>query len=97
MARRCSWPKPGSGAAHAAIHPNAVALYRSAPDGSPRNVWEATVADVDTYLQRVRVRLGGPIAIIAEITPAALRDLGLRPGDEVWASVKATDITTYPA
>lgn len=35
-------------------------------------------------------------APVAEITPAALADLGLREGDPVWASVKATEITTYP-
>jgi len=85
------------GASLAAIHPNAVALYRTPPDGSPRNVWQATVADVDTHLQRVRVRLDGPVPLTAEITRAALDDLELRPGDSVWASVKATDITTYPA
>src|SRR4051794_36853378 len=87
----------GSGLSYAAIHPHAVALYRRAPDGSPRNVWEATVADIDTYLHRVRVLLDGPIPVTAEITPRALADLDLRPGDKVWASVKATDIATYPA
>jgi molybdate transport system ATP-binding protein len=87
----------GSGQSFAAIHPHSVALYRTPPNGSPRNVWQATVADIDTYLQRVRVRLDGPIPITAEITPGALADLALRPGEKIWASVKATDIETYPA
>jgi molybdopterin-binding protein len=34
---------------------------------------------------------------VAEITAGALDSLGLRPGDAVYASVKATEITTYPA
>ena len=37
------------------------------------------------------------VPLVAEITPAALDALALRPGDPVWASVKATEIATYPA
>ena len=39
----------------------------------------------------------GDVPLVAEITPAALDDLALQPGDRIWATVKATDITTYPA
>jgi molybdate transport system ATP-binding protein len=87
----------GGNDAFAAIHPSAVALYRTRPDGSPRNLWPSTVLDVDTHHDRVRVRLDGPVPVTAEITPAALASLGLRPGDEVWASVKASEIHGYPA
>jgi len=45
----------------------------------------------------VRVRVGGPVPMTAEITPAALRDLGLVTGAPVWTSVKATDVTVTPA
>ena len=55
------------------------------------------MADIDRQADRVRVRLDGPVAIVAEITPAATDALALRPGDGIWASVKATEITTYPA
>jgi molybdate transport system ATP-binding protein len=85
------------GDAFAVIQPHAVALYLSPPDGSPRNVWEEVVADVDRQADRVRVRLTGQIPLISEITPAALDDLALQPGDRVWATVKATEITAYPA
>jgi len=85
------------GPAFAVIQPHAVALYLSPPDGSPRNVWAATVADIDRQSDRVRVRLDGAVPLVAEITPAALDDLALHPGDHLWASVKATEITTYPA
>ena len=68
----------------------------SVPDGSPRNVWPATVADIDRRADRVRVRLDGAVPLVAEITPAALDALVLRPGDELWATVKATEITAYP-
>jgi molybdate transport system ATP-binding protein len=79
------------------IQPNSVALYLTPPQGSPRNVWPSTVTDIDRDADSVRVRLEGAIPLVAEITPAALDDLALRPGDRIWASVKATDITTYPA
>ena len=63
------------------IQPHAVALYPTPPEGSPRNVWAATVADIDRQADRVRVRLDGDVPLVAEITPAALDALALRPGD----------------
>lgn len=85
-----------SGPALAAIRPQAVALHLEEPHGSPRNCWPATVAEVDLHTDRVRVRLDGPVPLTAEITPASLSALGLQPGDHVWATVKATEIVTYP-
>ncbi len=85
------------GESFAVIRPQAVSLHLHRPDGSPRNTWRTCVADVDQFGDRVRVRLTDPIPIVAEITPAAHVELGLRNGDEVWASVKASEITTYPA
>ena len=88
---------PVDGDAFAVIQPHSVALYRNPPEGSPRNVWSATVADLDRQADRVRVRLTGEVPLVAEITPGALDELVLRPGDRIWAIVKATEITTYPA
>ena len=89
--------EPIRGDAFVLIQPHSVALYTTIPEGSPRNVWAATVADVDRQADRVRVRLTGAIPLVAEITPAALDDLVLKPGDQVWATVKATEIATYAA
>jgi molybdate transport system ATP-binding protein len=83
------------GAAFALIEPRSIALYRSPPDGSPRNVWATTVTAIDPRSHRVR--LDGPIPLIAEVTLAALDALALQPGDQLWASVKASEITIYPA
>ncbi len=88
---------PIAGETFAVIQPHSIALYRARPDGSPRNVWSGTVADIDRHTERVRIRLDGELPLVAEITPGALAALDLRPGDQVWATVKATDITTYPA
>jgi molybdate transport system ATP-binding protein len=81
----------------AVIHPRTVALYRTRPDGTPRNVWEGRAVDLDVQVDRVRVRLAGSPPIVSEVTPAAVRELGLDRGDRVWVSVKATEVNVYPA
>jgi molybdate transport system ATP-binding protein len=90
-------PGAGTGDALAIIHPRSVALHRVQPSGSPRNVTAGHVDSIELLGDRVRVRVDGAVPLIAEVTPAALRDLGLARGAEVWTAVKATDITVYPA
>ncbi|PZG22761.1 ABC transporter ATP-binding protein [Nonomuraea aridisoli] len=85
------------GPAFVAFSPAAGALYRTRPDGSPRNLWQAAVEGVERHGDNVRVHLGGPIAAFVDITPAALADLDLSPGRQVWAAVKATETHAYPA
>jgi molybdate transport system ATP-binding protein len=85
------------GPALVVIRPQAVALHRNRPEGSARNVWRLRVDDVDERADRTRVALVGAVPLVAEITFGALHELALRPGEEVWATVKATDITAYPA
>jgi molybdate transport system ATP-binding protein len=43
------------------------------------------------------VRVAGTVTIVAEVTPAAAGELHLADGGPVWASIKATEITIYPA
>ena len=78
------------------IRPRAVALHAHHPDGSPRNVWEATVADIEADRERVRVRLAGPVPLVAEVTASAIAELGLEIGGPVWAAVKAVDVAAHP-
>ena len=77
----------------AAIHPRAIIIDRHQPDGSPRNVWEATVNRIEHYGDRVRLQAGDPLPLTAEITPDALNDLGIVEGSAVWISIKATEIS----
>jgi molybdate transport system ATP-binding protein len=86
-----------TGPAYAAFPPAAVAVYRSRPDGSPRNVWEATVSGLVPHGDGVRLELSGGIPASADVTPAAVADLALAPGVLVWVSVKASEIDVYPA
>ena len=85
------------GEVFAAIHPHAVALHRHRPEGTPRNVWAGTADTLDVLGDRVRVRVTGSVPIVAEVTPAAAGELRLADGGPVWASVKATEVTVYPA
>ncbi|WP_169989066.1 ABC transporter ATP-binding protein [Microbispora sp. H10836] len=86
-----------TGPAFVAFPPSAVALYRTRPDGSPRNLWKATIDGIERHGDNVRVHLHGPIALAADVTPSAAADLDLTPGQEVWAAVKATETHAYPA
>ena len=90
-------PGAGTGDALAIVHPRSVALHRQQPTGSPRNVTVGRVESIELLGDRVRVRVDGAVPLIAEITPAALRDLDLETGSTVWTAVKATDVTVYPA
>jgi molybdate transport system ATP-binding protein len=45
---------------------------------------------------RARIRIAGAVPLIAEVTAAAVAELHLADGGPVWASVKATEIDTYP-
>ncbi len=87
----------GTGDVFAVIHPRAVALYRARPDGTPRNVWRGEVDSVDLQGDRVRVRVNGPVPLVAEVTRGATQELGLSRGANVWLVVKATEVSVYPA
>ncbi|OUC95985.1 ABC transporter ATP-binding protein [Streptosporangium minutum] len=85
------------GPAFVAFSPAAVALYRTRPDGTPRNLWQATIEGLERHGDNVRIHLEGPLTASADVTPAAVADLDLSPGLRVWASVKATETHAYPA
>jgi molybdate transport system ATP-binding protein len=89
--------EPLSGPAFAAFSPASVSLYAEQPSGSPRNVWPGTVTSVSPHGDAVRVQVEAAVPLLADITPAALASLNLRPGSPIWASVKATEVTIYPA
>ncbi len=85
----------------AVFPPTAVAVYRDQPHGSPRNTVEVSVAEMDIHGSAVLVRADqqpdGAPGLAAEITVDAASELRLTPGERVWFSVKAHEVTLYPA
>jgi molybdate transport system ATP-binding protein len=86
----------GEGQVFVLVHPRSVALYRARPDGSPRNCWQAVVISLEGLGDRVRVEVEGPLKVVAEVTLGSVVALGLRPGEHVWASFKASEVEVYP-
>ena len=90
-------PLPLSGEVFAVIPPRAVALHRSLPEGSPRNVWKGVVEDLDVVGNHVRAHVGGELPIIAEVTHGAVASMRLDEGGPVYVSVKAVEVEVYEA
>ncbi|MDQ3716425.1 MAG: ABC transporter ATP-binding protein [Actinomycetota bacterium] len=87
--------EPAHGSVYVAIRPEAVAIYPTEPHGSPRNVWPARVASATPHGSAVRCDLAGPVPLTADLTGTAFAELGLAPGSEVWATVKAHEVEVY--
>jgi molybdate transport system ATP-binding protein len=79
----------------ATFAPSAVTLTAQEPVGSARNRWRTTVRSVAERDGVVRVRLHGEHELYADVTRGAATELTLVPGSVVWASVKATEVTTF--
>ncbi len=77
----------GVGRVAVAVHPWEVAVSRAAPEDSTLNHISAPIDSLVTIGNRVRVRVG-PLS--GEITSGSAERLGLREGDVVVASFKAT-------
>ena len=92
---------PQGAAAVALFRPTAVAVHRTAPHGSPRNVIPVTVAEMDLHGTTVRIRAGdqadGAPGLAADITAAAAADLDLAPGQDLFFVVKALEVELLPA
>ena len=81
--------------AAAVFRPSAVAVFLDPPGGSPRNHWAATVGSLEPGTAAVRLRTAGAFEIAADITPAAVAELGIEPGAAVFLSVKATEVLIH--
>ncbi|MFB9908890.1 sulfate/molybdate ABC transporter ATP-binding protein [Allokutzneria oryzae] len=79
----------------AVFSPSAVAVHRDNPHGSPRNALRVRLAGMEPRGDLVRLRAADGTA--ADITPAAVAELGLEPGQDVWFVVKATEVGVHAA
>jgi len=86
---------PDGAEVFAALHPRAVLLAHDKPATSARNAFRCEVAAIDPIEGALRVALIGPIALTAEITDEARRELGLTVGATIWATFKAAEVTVY--
>jgi len=78
------------------LAPTAISIHASRPDaGSPRNTWTGVVAGLELLTDRVRVAVDGSPSALVDITPAAVADLRLAPGQPVWLTAKATEVIAY--
>ncbi len=94
----CADPVPEGSDMLARFDPGAVALHTVRPRASSaRNIWTGEVIGAEGVGTRVRIDVDGPVPLVAELTPASVERLGLVPGREVWAEVKATEVTAYAA
>jgi molybdate transport system ATP-binding protein len=82
---------PGEGRVAASVYPWEIALEPPGgrPAGSPRNVLSAEVLSLTEIGARVRVGLEGRQPLVAEITSASARQLGLERGSAVTCVWKA--------
>jgi molybdate transport system ATP-binding protein len=84
-----------SGPVFAAVRPESVALFLARPEGSPRNVWPLRLDGAVPHGTTVRCELSGAVPLVADVTATAFAELGLAPGSEVWAAVKASEVAVY--
>ena len=84
-----------AGQVFVAVRPESVSLFLTRPEGSPRNVWPAHVVGATPHGATVRCELAGEVPLIADVTETAFAELGLVPGAEVWATVKASEVAVY--
>ncbi len=78
----------------ALVPPDAVALYRQAPHGSPRNVLTGRVTGLERSgaLVSVRLELEEGQRLSAAVTAGAVAELGITEGREVCCVIKAVQV-----
>lgn len=83
--------------AFAVFSPSSVAIFLEPPHGSPRNVWLVEVVALTDQggTIRVQVATANGARLGADLTAAAVAELGLRSGRSVWAVVKAQEVAIH--
>jgi molybdate transport system ATP-binding protein len=80
-----------------AVRPSAIVVSTQPPQpSSARNTWQAKISGLTLLADRVRLDLDGQPPALVDVTPAAVAELSLDPGRQVWLTVKATDLEVYP-
>jgi len=72
------------------VRPEAVSVARTAETNSMRNHFRGRLVSAEPWRLEYRLSLDCGFSLIAAVTKRSLDDMGLKPGDEVFASFKAT-------
>ena len=79
-----------------AVRPSAIVVSTQAPQSSSaRNTWQAKITGLTLLADRIRLDLDGQPPALVDVTPAAVAELSLDPGSQVWLTVKATELEVY--
>jgi molybdate transport system ATP-binding protein len=79
------------------LRPSAVTVHAAHPGpASPRNLWAGVVGGMEQLADRVRLQVDGAPPVLVDVTAAAVAELRLEPGRQVWLSAKATETEAYP-
>ena len=81
-----------------AVGPRDVTLHLEPPSGSAQNVFYGPIEEMvpePPYGERLRVVLASDPPLVAEVTRHSAELLELAPGKPVYATFKATAVTTY--
>ena len=79
-----------------AVRPSSVVVSNQRPEpSSARNTWPAKITGLTLLANRVRLDLQGEPSALVDVTPAAVAELSLNPGSQVWLTAKATDLEVY--
>ena len=91
-------PAPPAGASMLVVlAPSAISIHTCPPPGRPpRTMWAGVVQAMELLTDRVRVAVEGSPSALVDITPAAVADLHLTPGQPVWLTAEATEVVAYP-
>ena len=79
------------------LRPSNITLHVTPPEPtSAGNVWPGTVAGLELLADRVRVHVDGRPSALVDVSPAAVAELAVRPGQAVWVSVTTAETDAYP-
>jgi molybdate transport system ATP-binding protein len=78
------------------LRPSAITVHTEHPEHtSTRNIWLGRVAAMEILADRVRLDVSGAPSAVVDVTPAAVAELDLEVGRDVWLSAKATEVEAY--
>ena len=59
-------------------------------------MWSTRIVGIEEFGDVRRVSLADPVDLAADLTAGAVESMALAPGEEIWASVKATEVRIAP-